>query len=684
MKTIKLYSWLLCGLSVSMAHGVMPRSRPDARAIKEHFGENPNANQLFAAPPTNGRFIDRAGWGVYCDSVEPGNECWKAIDGDNHTVWHTQWSGTAPRPPHSLTLDMRTTHNINGISVLPRQDNSKNGWIARHEISVSEGGDNWEVVAMGNWPADALIKYANFETKRARYVRIKAMSETDGNAWTSIADLQVYAADAEPTPYAGLGKWGPTINFPTVPVAGMVDPLTGKITIWSAYAYNNYLGSSWDRVFTSIWDPSTNDVEPKIVDDTDHDMFCPGISIDGKGQVIVTGGNSKLKTTIYDFPSQRWNPGPDMHVPRGYQSSATCSDGRVFTIGGSWSGQEVQPKDGEIYDFRSNAWTNLPGAKVANLLTHDAQGVYRSDNHAWLFGWTNGTVFQAGPSTAMNWYETSGSGNVRSAGRRASNRGDDQDSMCGIAVMYDATAGKILTAGGAPSYQNSQAHTNAHIITLGRPGDRPSVRFASNGMWSARSFATATLLPNGQTFITGGQSYAIPFEDSTAQLTPELYDPEQDSFRQQAPNAIPRTYHSISLLMPDARVFNAGGGLCGDCNTNHFDGQVFTPSYLLNRDGSPAVRPTITSADVNAGRITIGTDGAVSSASLIRVGTSTHTVNTDQRRIPLKLARRGNNNSSYTAPLPTDPGILLPGYWMLFVMNSDGVPSIAKIINLSL
>ncbi|OAA73213.1 galactose oxidase precursor [Cordyceps fumosorosea ARSEF 2679] len=682
-----LYPWLLSGLSAGLVPGaaanplLLPRALP---AIKEHFGENPNANQLFAAPPTNGRVIDRAGWTVTCDSENAGNECAKAIDGDNGTFWHTQWTGANPPPPHTITLDMGSTHNVNGISVLPRQDGNQHGWIARHEVAVSPDGNNWEVMAVGNWPLDGLTKYANFETRKVRYARVKALTEIGGNPWTSVAELGVFDAGAEPTAYvAGKGRWGPTINFPTVPVAGMVDPLSGKVIIWSAYAYNNYLGSSFDRVFTSSWDPATNDVEPKIVDDTDHDMFCPGISMDGKGRVVVTGGNSKYKTTLYDFPSQKWIAGPDMKVPRGYQSSATCSDGRVFTIGGSWSGGEVEPKDGEIYDPRSNAWTALPGAKVANLLTRDAQGVYRSDNHAWLFGWRNGSVFQAGPSTAMNWYTTgSGGGGVQPAGKRTSNRGDDPDSMCGIAVMYDATQGAILTAGGSPSYQNSPAHASAHLITLGNVGAEPAVRFASNGMWSPRAFATATVLPDGRTFITGGQAYAVPFEDTTPQLTPEMYDPARDTFYQQAANSIPRNYHSVSLLLPDGRVLSAGGGLCGDCTTNHFDGQVFTPGYLLNDDGSEATRPVISSASANGGRLTIVTGGAIASAALMRVGTSTHTVNTDQRRGPLTLNKR--SNTLYSANLPTDPGVLLPGYWMLFVMNSKGVPSVSKIINLSL
>ena len=74
--------------------------------------------------------------------------------------------------------------------------------------------------------------------------------------------------------------------------------------------------------------------------------------------------------------------------------------------------------------------------------------IYRGDNHGWLFAWKDGSVFQAGPSVAMNWYGTTGSGNQSPAGSRA----NDQDSMCGNAIMYDAQAGKILTLGGAPNY----------------------------------------------------------------------------------------------------------------------------------------------------------------------------------------------------------------------------------------
>jgi galactose oxidase len=121
-----------------------------------------------------------------------------------------------------------------------------------------------------------------------------------------------------------------------------------------------------------------------------------------------------------------------MKIPRGYQASATLSDGRMFTIGGSWSGG-WGGKNGEVYNVTSNTWSLLPGCPVAPMLTQDTGGIFRQDNHGWLFGWKSGYVFQAGPSTHMNWYGTTGNGTQSSAGLR----GSDPDSMqsCMILLM---------------------------------------------------------------------------------------------------------------------------------------------------------------------------------------------------------------------------------------------------------
>ena len=303
-------------------------------------------------------------------------------------------------------------------------------------------------------------------------------------------------------------------------------------------------------------------------------------------------------------------------------------------------------------------------------------GVYRADNHGWLFGWKGGSVFQAGPSVAMNWYGTDGAGSQTAAGNRAG----DGDSMCGNAAMYDAAAGKILTVGGAVNYQDIDATSNAHIITLGDPDTEPTVQTIGN-MAYQRIFGNSVILPDGTVLIIGGQVYGNPFSDDTAQFTPELFNPADNSFTQLAPMAIPRTYHSTAVLLPDARVISAGGGLCGTCATNHYDGQIFQPPYLFTGGARPVISAVSTDAIGVGGTFTATTTGAVSDGfSLIRMSSTTHTVNTDQRRIA--LTPTGADGNTYTLTLPDDAGITMPGWWMLFALN-DGVPSVATTIQVT-
>lgn len=166
-------------------------------------------------------------------------------------------------------------------------------------------------------------------------------------------------------------------------------------------------------------------------------------------------------------------------------------------------------------------------------------------------------------------------------------------------------------------------------------------------------------------------------------LTPELWDPATQQFTLLPPESVARTYHSVALLLIDGRVFSAGGGLCTDyCAVNHFDAQVYSPSYLFNSDGTPATRPVITSISTTAvqvgGTFSITTDQAATSFSVVRFGSVTHTVNTDQRRIPLTPVTTAG--TTYSLQVPNDSGIALPGYWMVFAMNAQGTPSIAKSI----
>jgi len=205
------------------------------------------------------------------------------------------------------------------------------------------------------------------------------------------------------------------------------------------------------------------------------------------------------------------------------------------------------------------------------------------------------------------------------------------------------------------------------------------------GMTYPRAFANSVVLPNGNVVVVGGQTIPEPFTDTAAVLVPEIWNPTTQQFNLLNPMQVPRTYHSTAILLPDGRVFIGGGGQCGQgCADNHLDAQILTPPYLLTSNGSPAARPAIQAAPASAVHgesITVTTQAPVSSFVLMRLSSVTHTVNNDQRRIPLNAIPTGT--SSYSLAIPSDPGIVLPGYYMLFALNSEGVPSVSVTLQIS-
>ncbi|KAK7936164.1 hypothetical protein PG985_001659 [Apiospora marii] len=494
-----------------------------------------------------------------------------------------------------------------------------------------------------------------------------------------------------------IGQWSPLIKFPMVPVAVAVLPKSGKLLAWSSGwpsvkdSYLIYVLFHRDRfrwtnagnkmTYTAVYNPADGNMSSYVVQNTQHDMFCPGISMDAEGRVIVTGGSSAAKTSIYDAEQNKWTSAQNMQIPRGYQASTLTSEGRLFTIGGTFSGAGV--RNGELYDGATNTWTKLPGCPLRPMVMQ--QGMY-PDAHGWLFGWKDGFVLQAGPSRNMNWYDTKGAGAVQSAGTRA----QDADAMCGVFAMYDAVAGKVFTYGGGAAYTGLGASAAAHILTLGEPNTPVAAERVGSGQY-ARGFGNGVVLPDGTVLVVGGQGPGpmALFTDASAQLVPELFDPVRRTFTPMRAHAVARNYHSTAVLMPGATVFSGGGGLCGEgCAANHFDGQFFSPPYLFLADGrTPAPRPemvALSAESVRAGEsytITMAQPGAYR-FSMLRVGTSTHAVNTDQRRIPLEAQAGGA--ASYRVTVPNDYGVALPGYYMVFAVDQAGVPCVAKFIQVAL
>lgn len=174
--------------------------------------------------------------------------------------------------------------------------------------------------------------------------------------------------------------------------------------MWSAEAADDFGndikryvvgGGGSGQTYHAVWDPKTGEVTEQLVANTDHDMFCPGITMLPNGDIIVTGGQNADATSIFHLADGSWNPAPKMHISRGYGSSCLLSDGRVFVMGGSWSGPKDLNKDAEVYNPTTGKWNLLPNVQAAFILTDDPEdkvkGSYRADNYGWFYSWSNAT-----------------------------------------------------------------------------------------------------------------------------------------------------------------------------------------------------------------------------------------------------------------------------------------------------
>jgi len=165
--------------------------------------------------------------------------------------------------------------------------------------------------------------------------------------------------------------------------------------------------------------------------------------------------------------------------------------------------------------------------------------------------------------------------------------------------------------------------------------------------------------------------------------TAQVWNPTTGAWAAGATATKPRLYHSNALLLPDGSVLTAGGGSPGP--VINLNAEIYYPAYLYRHDGSgrPAPRPAILDAPpggIPAGAIfnvTMNSTARVVRVTLVRAGAATHASNFEQRFIDL-TATLQQNGQKLSLQLPANPNVVLPGYYLLFVFNAAGVPSVAR------
>jgi endo-alpha-N-acetylgalactosaminidase len=183
-------------------------------AVSSYTFSNVAANHTIAATfsanaggGTVGATIPQTGWTLkYADSQEltaQNGSATNAFDGSTGTMWHTQYSSSTPACPHEIQINLGKAYNLNGFSYLPRQDGGVNGTIAKYEFYVSSDGVNWgTAVATGTFANNTTLKQVSFASKTGQYIRLRALSEVNGGAWTSAAEINVNGTAATTTPVA--------------------------------------------------------------------------------------------------------------------------------------------------------------------------------------------------------------------------------------------------------------------------------------------------------------------------------------------------------------------------------------------------------------------------------------------------------------------------------------------------
>jgi hypothetical protein len=285
-----------------------------------------------------------------------------------------------------------------------------------------------------------------------------------------------------------------------------------------------------------------------------------------------------------------------------------------------------------------------------------------------------GTVFAAGPAKTTYFLNTTGTGHWTAGPSSAFGTRD-----YGSAVMYET--GKIFMVGGG----DPPTATAEVIDVTSGTGTWRSVA----SMAVARRQSNATILADGKVLVTGGTN-ASGFNSppsNAAVLAAELWDPSTEHWTTLARMTHYRIYHSTALLLPDGRVLSVGSGAPAAAGlTDDYTAEIFSPPYLFNGDGTLATRPTITAAPTSVTYNQAFTVQTPSPASLrkvmwISLASVTHSYNENQHAMRLNFVTSGTSAISVTAP--SRAALAPPGYYLLFVLNSSGVPSVAKIVRIS-
>jgi len=471
------------------------------------------------------------------------------------------------------------------------------------------------------------------------------------------------------------GEWRTTATPSPVRAAHVALLRTGKVLL-VAGSGNDPAAFAAGSFKTSLWDPATGTTSAVA---TPWDAFCAGHAFLPDGRLLVAGGNSAYpgpatnnanagtrKSYIFDPATRRYEAQPDMAAARWYPTTVALGNGDVFTVGGL---DERGLRTSVSQRFRPGTRTwSAPVAPPSALSFMPMYPALHLLGDGRLF-YSGANVFGNGPAQPGIWnVQTNAWQSV--PGLTDTGRRDQAMSV----LLPPAQAQKVMILGGGHQDFPVDALSSTAIVDLSRPNPAYA---AARPMDTNKMYVSAVILPDSTVFETGGASTTIK-NGNRPVFSAQIFNPKTSTWAKAASPTVPRVYHSSALLLPAGRVATFGGN---PANGFEMRIEIYTPPYLQDDQ----TRPTVSNAPTEityGGRYAFNTTQAspLRSAVLVRPEAVTHSMDSDQRLVDLPFTRTATGLS---VTVPSNRNLTPPGWYMLFVVDADGVPSVAKWVHVS-
>ncbi len=466
-----------------------------------------------------------------------------------------------------------------------------------------------------------------------------------------------------------------------------------------------------------FWDPTEH---------TPHEIFCSGHVLLEDGTVLFAGGHlfdnvGTYDTTTYNPVTREFVLRSGMRERRWYPTCLNLPNRRVLILSGTYTDMSGVDKRNPFVEV----WMNELGPTRTGTYVTDVPEAQRRTDRYYPFAFVDPTdgnpiVLASGiPEDSDGIYPYAVEPNMKldldswtwrpyaSLQAGVENIRLDYPS----ALMID---GVIIRSGGSKLGVNSGVayHASRQVLTCNLRSFNPSAAWTvAPQMVLGRKNHTLTALPDGKVLAMGGNLYhqygqisgpeTNDFSDNE-RSAPEIWDPSRPTepwrlLRKPSPD-IGRGYHSTALLLPDARVIVAGGeyefqqAYTGQPNivNQKRTAQIFSPPYG-GLDNWQQTRPMILKPSQTRVlgydedfivRIKKQANRSISKVTLIGLGSTTHGYNMNQTVVFLNKTTLPVNSNTLRLTTPGSPKEATPGYYMMFVVDSAGIPSVAEIIQL--